>query len=231
MLTSNNTPVYVKPTILPHTAAATVGGLGLLHDTAGSSGSTWAFTVERSSHTQLLDERRLSLGVSATGSILWSSAGTPEALFGLSARAILGQNLTNIIDVFADYLKGVLTNRHAYDSNSTAACRDTRFAVNQHSRCMLIHPATCHYSPPSHHHSLCSNLQMMQALTCRQRWQRWSTAARPSLAPPGELVWASLQLLTRPRLRTRLQQLRLPLLLRSASCCVRPPASRRPSLL
>lgn len=107
MLTSNNTPVYVIPKIIPHTPAAAVGGLAMLTDHAGSSDSTWAFTVQRSSKAQLLNERRLLLGVSASGKILWVNPGTTEALVGLSPDTMVGQELASVVDVFADYLSGV----------------------------------------------------------------------------------------------------------------------------
>lgn len=106
MLTSNNTPVYVIPTIIPHVPAAATGGLRMLTDSSGSSGGTWAFKVQRSTRQQLLNERRLSLGVSAAGKVMWVSAGTPEVLFGLQPRAIIGQDVDRLVDVFADYRSG-----------------------------------------------------------------------------------------------------------------------------
>lgn len=105
MLTSNSTPVYVIPTI-PHTPTPAVGGLAMLTDRTASSGTTFAFKVQRSSRTQYLNERRLMLGVTATGTILWSS-GTPEALFGVSPQGILGQGIASMVDVFEEYTSGI----------------------------------------------------------------------------------------------------------------------------
>ena len=106
MLTSNNTPVYVIPTIIPHTTTPAIGGLGMLTDGTASSADTWAFKVQRSSHAQLLNERRLLLGVSASGTILWASSGTPASLFGISPDTLIGQGLEGVVDVFAQYLAG-----------------------------------------------------------------------------------------------------------------------------
>jgi hypothetical protein len=106
MLTSNNTPVYVIPTIIPHTPTPSVGGLAMLTDRAASSGVTFAFKVQRSSKTQYLNERRLMLGVTATGTIMWTSAGTPEALFGVSPQGIVGQGIASMVDVFEEYTSG-----------------------------------------------------------------------------------------------------------------------------
>lgn len=78
----------------------------MLTDSSGSSGGTWAFKVQRSTRQQLLNERRLSLGVSAAGKVMWVSAGTPEVLFGLQPRAIIGQDVDRLVDVFADYRSG-----------------------------------------------------------------------------------------------------------------------------
>jgi hypothetical protein len=106
MLTSNNTPVYVIPTVIPHMPTPTVGGLAMLTDRTASSGVTFAFKVQRSSKTQYLNERRLILGVTATGTILWTSAGTPEALFGVSPQGIVGQGIASMVDVFEEYTSG-----------------------------------------------------------------------------------------------------------------------------
>lgn len=106
LLTSNSTPVYVIPTIIPHTPTPAVGGLAMLTDRAAASGVTFAFKVQRSSRMQYLNERRLMLGVSASGTILWTSAGTPEALFGVSPQDIVGQGIASIVDVFEEYTSG-----------------------------------------------------------------------------------------------------------------------------
>lgn len=106
MLTSNNTPVYVIPTIIPPTPAG-VGGLAMLGaDGSGSTSSTVAFKVQRSSAARMVDERRLLVGVSAAGTILWASTGTPAELFGLSPDAVIGQGLATVVDIFAEYLSG-----------------------------------------------------------------------------------------------------------------------------
>lgn len=104
MLSSNNTPVYVIPTTLPQAQAATVGGLALLSDSAGS-GHTCAFKVQRSSQEQYLNERRLMLGVTAAGRIIWTTS-TPDALFGVQTQGLIGQDIGSLVDVFAEYCQG-----------------------------------------------------------------------------------------------------------------------------
>jgi hypothetical protein len=103
MLSSNSTPVYVIPTIIPHSQAATVGGLGLLSDSSG--GSTYAFKVQRSSKVQFLNERRLMLGVTADGRIIWTTS-TPDSLFALPTQSLVGQQISSLVDVFAEYRQG-----------------------------------------------------------------------------------------------------------------------------
>jgi hypothetical protein len=103
MLSSNSTPVYVVPTIIPHPQAATVGGLGLLSDSTGAS--THAFKVQRSTKVQFLNERRLMLGVTADGKILWTTS-TPDSLFALPTQGLVGQDISSLIDVFAHYHQG-----------------------------------------------------------------------------------------------------------------------------
>lgn len=128
MLSSNNTPVYVIPTILPHTQAATVGGLALLSD-GGSSGNTYAFKVQRSSKMQYMNERRLMLGVTADGRVVWTS-GTPDSLFGLQTQGLIGQDIDSMVDVFADYSHG----------EDQVNCSLVIFAVELHTHCCAQPP-------------------------------------------------------------------------------------------
>lgn len=102
MLTSNQTPVYVAPTLIPHDPT----GLSGLDSHGASSGSTWAVKMERSSQARMMAERRLCLGLSATGDIAWVSNGTPDSLFGLITGELLGQPITGWVDIFADFASG-----------------------------------------------------------------------------------------------------------------------------
>lgn len=107
MLSSNGTPVYVKTTVMPHNSVAAAQGLSLVSLGGGMSAETiWSLTVERSSHAQLLNERRLQLLVSADGRITWATPGCPFSLFGFEPAALIGMKLSSIIDVFRDYESG-----------------------------------------------------------------------------------------------------------------------------
>jgi hypothetical protein len=109
MLTSNSTPVYVTPTIIPHVPSEPGGAASLaaLNDHhASSNAAAWAFKLERSSRAQMLAERRLCLDISATGTIVWACSGTPGSLFGASPAALCGQSISSFVDVFADFTSG-----------------------------------------------------------------------------------------------------------------------------
>jgi hypothetical protein len=104
MLTSNGTPVYVTPTIIAHTPSeGAAASLAALASSTASNAIIWAFKLQRSSHAQMIAERRLCLGISEAGTIVWAADGTPDSLFGVAPGALIGQSLAAWIDIFADY--------------------------------------------------------------------------------------------------------------------------------